>query len=425
MKRHSGRYLKPFIILLIPMIISIIIIGCIDYEPEPYSFRRESIPSKCPDIRVLLATADAVSITTSTGVRSVSSENKDISARFPTPAVNWKIELKNNQWIINNQPVNTFSSDLRFAAARPEDIARLSITDNNTLKLDGNYRGDIQLIARPYGKIAIVNVVKLEHYLNSVVGSEVYAQWHNNALRAQAVAARSYAIWRMNENYRKLWDIGSDQNSQCYCGISCEHQRISQAVTDTAGLVLTYPSASGQAIILPAFYSAVCGGTTESGGPTFNYGLEQLPEKICPYCKISAPANQYRWPETSMSREYVNSKLATKFGLTDIARIVATETNTYGRIRYLNLIDKSGKTARIKAEEFRLTLHSDQTKIMSTWFEIVENKNKTGWILTNGKGWGHGVGMCQRGAQQMAQEGANEIKILSFYYPKAMLKKAY
>ncbi len=417
--------MKPAYYILTLIIISIVIIGCINYDSEPYGGRQDSLPKKCPDIRVLLATADSVTISSASGARKLETDNSDISAMFPMASITWKIELRDGKWVINGRPINSFSSTLKLPAGFASATSRITAINDNVTRIDGSYRGDIQLLARPYGKIAIVNSVKLEYYLCSVVGSEVYANWHSDALRAQAIAARSYAIWRMNENSRKLWDIGSDQASQCYNGVSSEHDRINKAVNECAGLVLTYTSASGRMVILPAFYSAVCGGSTESGGKTFGYGLPQLPEKVCPYCKTSAPAKQYRWDSVALSRTYVNSKLAARFGLSDIRDIVVTEKNSFGRIRYLNLIDKSGKVARIKADEFRLTLNSPETKILSTWFDISANSTKTGWVISNGKGWGHGVGLCQRGAQQMALEGGNDIRILSFYYPQAIVKKAY
>ena len=415
----------PYITLLLFAIL-LLFIGCIDRDESSSLYDTggyNQIPTSSPNVRVFLATADSVDCS-STTFKNLVTNNSDISSAAPTVSKNWKIELVNNKWIINGKAIQSQASDMELQSNDEYSFINMNAIDGGKPKLNGKYRGNIKLIARPYGKIAIVNIVKLELYLQSVVGSEVYANWHLDALRAQSIAARSYAIWQMNLNSRKLWDLGSTQASQCYKGVTAENDRISLAVRQTSGLVLTTID-HGKESILPAFYSACCGGSTQSAGPVFGYYMDQLPAKECPYCKVTTPTQQYNWPPVVLSRKYVTDILGKKYNLGIIQTIIPAKKNSFGRIEELYLYDIAGKSQKVKAEDFRLNLYSDQAKILSSCYEIEENSDRTGWIISNGHGWGHGVGMCQRGAQQMAAAGQNDIQILSFYYPQAKVKKAY
>ena len=418
--------MKKINYIILGIFISVIIIGCISRESDSYerSAGRQTLPDSCPEIRVFLATADSLQIT-STKTLSLSSDSSTVAGISNQVSSNWNISLQNGKWFINNKPAVQYGNTIELNSSLPHISSKLTYTNNAVQTLSGSYRGGFKLIARPYGKIAIVNTVNLEDYIKSVVGSEVYASWHTDALRAQSIAARTYAIWEMNNNYRKLWDIGSDQGSQCYKGVAGEHRRISDAVNQTCGLVLTYSDYRNRTTVLPAFYSAVCGGSTQSGGPVFGYNIPQLPEKACPYCKLSTPANQYNWPDVFLSSSYVNQKLSQKLSLGIITSIIVSQKNAFGRAEYLTLTDQSGKSASMKAEQFRLALSSDSAKILSSLYIITPAADNSGWTISNGQGWGHGVGLCQRGAQQMAQSGINDISILSFYYPKAIVRKAY
>ena len=415
----------PYIAISLIAIL-VLFIGCIDRDDSTSYYQpgiNSQIPKTCPNIRVLLGTADSLSITSSS-TRNLNTDNNDISSVVPPTANTWKIELIDNKWTINGKTINTFASDLELAANDDYSYVNLNAYDSGKPKVNGKFRGTIKCIARPYGKMAIVNTLKLELYLESVVGSEVYAHWHLDALRAQSIAARSYAIWQMNMNSRKLWDLGSTQASQCYKGVAAENDRISLAVNQTTGLVLT-TNEHGRESILPAFYSAVCGGSTQSAGPVFGYFLPELPAKQCPYCKPTTPPQQYSWPNVYLSKKYVSDRLSKKYKLGEIQTIIPSKKNSFGRIEQLYLYDVDGHSTQVKAEDFRLDLYSPQAKILSSLYDIEEKHDRSGWIISNGHGWGHGVGLCQRGAQHMAATGQNDIQILSFYYPQSKVKKAY
>jgi stage II sporulation protein D len=130
---------------------------------------------------------------------------------------------------------------------------------------DRHYRGTLHLYNRD-GKIAAVNHVNLEHYLASVVPSEMKITWPKGALKAQAVAARTYALWRMEQaQKRKLdWDVTGGSDSQVYGGLDKETGTSRKVVADTAGTVLTF-----EGKIFPTYYHSTCGGFTADAHVVF------------------------------------------------------------------------------------------------------------------------------------------------------------
>jgi stage II sporulation protein D len=130
---------------------------------------------------------------------------------------------------------------------------------------DRHYRGVLHLLNRD-GKIAAVNHVNIEHYLASVVPSEMKMSWPEAALKAQAVAARTYALWRMEQAEKRDldWDVTSGSASQVYGGLDKESRKSRQVVVDTAGTVLTY-----EGKIFPTYYHSTCGGFTADAHVVF------------------------------------------------------------------------------------------------------------------------------------------------------------
>jgi len=169
--------------------------------------------------------------------------------------------------------------DLLTIAAQDDLTRQIEIRpDKATLLSAGRdtlrpYRGKFHLIARSAELFAVVNVVDIEQYLAGVVGAEMPAYWYMAALRAQSIASRTYALYQMHvTNINKQWDIGSDQGSQVYRGLAQESRRVSQAVRQTQGIVLTY-GRSGQEKIFPTYYSSTCGGHTQNAHKVFGESL--------------------------------------------------------------------------------------------------------------------------------------------------------
>jgi stage II sporulation protein D len=294
------------------------------------------------------------------------------------------------------------------------------------------YRGSIRLVAWSLERFAVVNDVDIEEYLQGVVGSEVYSSWPDSALEAQSIASRSYASYYKqcrgnsrpeSDNY---WDIGSDQGSQVYGGVSRENVRISQAVKRTAGVVLAY-GPLGQRRLFPAYYSAVCGGHTQDATVVFGDSIEPLSGCECGYCGKVAPKERYRWADVSIAKSVVNSRLVKKYPpLSEIGRIVSisvAERSSYGRATLISLRGAGGRRRLLKAEEFRQAVSSSKEQLLSSWYSIADTGGS--WRFENGRGWGHGVGLCQWGSYQMGLEGKSCLDILQYYYRHAALVRAY
>ena len=109
--------------------------------------------------------------------------------------------------------------------------------------------------------------------------------------------------------------------------------------------------------------------------------------------------------------------------LEKVVSIRITAVSDYGRIERVELTGRNGKRASIRGEDFRLAITSTEKPLLSSWFTMVETGDR--YHFQQGRGWGHGVGMCQYGCRQMADNGKNCVEILGFYYPSSTLVKVF
>jgi len=295
-----------------------------------------------------------------------------------------------------------------------------------------DYRGKLKLIVNPSGDcLDAINLVPLEPYLAGVVGAEMPDYWEPAALQAQAIAARTYCLYykkRFGSN--RNWDVTKTQANQVYTGVSAESAQIWEAVNKTYGKVLSCKHINGSVDIFPAYYSSTCGGHTESSENVFGDSFEALVGVPCPYCQNVARLNLFYWPMVQFDKSYVTNKLLQKYptlkSLGKIKSIAAVEQSEYGkfsRITKVKLIGSTGKSDFLKAEDLRLTIDPTGHKIKSTICQIIDMGDK--WAFSLGRGWGHGVGMCQCGAQGMARQGYTSQQILSYYYPGSKIVSVY
>lgn len=262
------------------------------------------------------------------------------------------------------------------------------------------YRGRVQLVRVGSDRFAAINYVDLEQYLYSVVGAEAISSWPLEALKAQAVAARTYALYERQRSTGKLFDLGSTQNSQVYKGIASESSRTHEAVNQTNGQVVTY---NGQ-LILAAFHAS-------SGGHTEN--VEDIWTKPLPYLRGVADYDRgtpvYEWTE-AIAKESLGGKL----GIGPVQSVRIERKTPRGRAITVNVVGQSG-SKRLSGEAFRKAL-----KLRSTLFEVSEHQ---GTFFVSGRGFGHGVGMSQWGAYNLARQGTNYQQILGHYYQNAILAR--
>ncbi|HUV40209.1 MAG TPA: SpoIID/LytB domain-containing protein [Sedimentisphaerales bacterium] len=331
--------------------------------------------------------------------------------------------------------------------------------------IDGrDYRGKLKLVLnQDNSSFDAVNLVPLEPYLAGVVGAEMPRWWKPEALKAQAIAARTYCLYikkRFGQN--RHWDVTKTAGSQVYLGLAGESAQIWRAVNATIGRVLACQvddrSAQEQTIealhgtdyvLFPAYYSSVCGGHSENSQNVFGgRRFEPLAGVPCPYCKKTAKTAYLSW-QAEFDYDDACARLQKKYqklkSLGKIDQIVPAAGSDYqvktrkrtsklSRLTMIKLVGSTGKTEMLRAEDFRLSIDPSGNKFKSTictietdqtshTASVSEKSAKT--LLVAGSGFGHGVGMCQHGAQAMAKRKKNARQILSHYYPNSKIISIY
>ncbi len=327
----------------------------------------------------------------------------------------------------------------------PEPQIRIKLTDDMPqppVIRKGAYRGRIDIVKVPQAgggvKYAAVNSVPMEAYLQGVLAKELYGSWELAAYQAQAIAARTFALYSLKTHMLlapgKLWDLSDDQGSQMYGGIAGETAKAKAAVAATKGQVLMFlqpaPAPSG---IFCSRYSACSGGASQD--PFEAWGDASLPPLSG---RVLGPVDnncpKYQWPTLPVSKFDVTrcmrswgerNAFAHLLKLGAIRGVTVAKRNALtGRPTELQLTDTAGRTAPIRAEEFRIALLTDPAgqapKPFSSFFELQDAG--TNILLTGGRGYGHGIGLSQWGAQAMALQARTHGQILGFYYPGASLR---
>lgn len=273
------------------------------------------------------------------------------------------------------------------------------------------YRGRTQIV--PTGKgLSAINYVDLEKYLYSVLGSEMDGGWPQEALKAQAVAARSYALHERQKSGNSVYDVGDTQGWQVYKGVATESSGTYAAVNATTGQVLTY---NGE-FILAAFHSA-------SGGHTEN--VEDVWVDPLPYLRGVPDYDQgtpgYQWRK-SFSRAEISRLIS---GVGNVVAMTAESTTPRGRIMTMKVAGDGG-TRSLNGDSLAQTLG-----LRSTRFTVIPQgakppskgnaKSPPTTFVFQGFGYGHGIGMSQWGAYNLAQQGVPYTSILAHYYRGASL----
>ena len=270
------------------------------------------------------------------------------------------------------------------------------------------FRGEVTIIRTADNRITIINDINVEEYIKGVLYHEVSHYWPMEALKAQAVAARTYALYSVNP-VGKPYDVTNDIYSQVYGGRDSERYRTDLAVNYTKGQVLTYNNK-----IIPAYFHATCGGMTEDAGQLWN--LPDIPpfrSVPCPFCKNSP---HFHWKRNFRIRDIQDALKLHGYKVGSIKDISIVDRDRSERIDHLKITQKNGQELVIKGKDFRDVMGPNV--IDSNNYEIVMHGYYVDLI---GKGWGHGVGMCQWGAFGMAKQQFNYTQILAYYYPQSVL----
>jgi len=273
------------------------------------------------------------------------------------------------------------------------------------------YRGRALLSVQD-GEILAVNYVDLDEYLYSVVGSEMPSNWPLEALKAQAVAARSFALHKRNTQGNARYDLGDTTTWQVYKGIGAETTSTQAAVSQTAGQVLTYNGS----IIEAVFHSS-------SGGHTEN--VEDVWSQPLPYLRGVADFDQYapvfQWQET-FSASQMRQRIT---GVGNIISMTPVSVTPQGRVREMKIIGDAGQRV-LSGNELRraLDLRSSLFRVAPAGGSSGGNKSSVPTtFVVQGRGFGHGLGLSQWGAYGLASQGYNYQQILGHYYQNAGLAR--
>lgn len=269
------------------------------------------------------------------------------------------------------------------------------------------YRGKINLIAGD-GRLLVVNELSLEDYLRGVINNEVAHYWPMEALKAQAIIARTYALYQKQFTKNKYFDLTNDVYSQVYGGRTAERWRTNRAVDLTRAKILTF-----QGNLFPAYYHATCAGKTEDALELWKVDLPPLKGVVCGFC---ADSPHFRW-QARLAIEEMKDKLLKKgFAVDDISEIEITRLTASGRVSALKMQGKN-TVIEITAKDFRQALGPDVIRSLNFTIRII-----SGIAYIDGLGWGHGVGLCQWGMYRMAEDGYKHMQILEYYFPQSKLE---
>jgi len=263
-------------------------------------------------------------------------------------------------------------------------------------------------------KILLINELEMDEYLKGVLPKEMGKGWPIEALKAQAVISRTYALRNLGSYSKKGYDVSADVGSQVYGGKSAQTPESDQAVNETANEVLTF---NGN--LADTFFHADSGGYTENISNVWS-SVKNPPSYLRGKPdKFSKKGGSYKVWKTKISKSELENKLnSVGYKVGTIEKIKVDGRNSSGRALNIKIYHSKG-TLVIQGAKFRMAISAWEIK--STLIDEIVRMDDA--FEFRGKGWGHGVGLSQDGAKVMAKENYNYHEILHFYYPGTNLEK--
>ena len=292
------------------------------------------------------------------------------------------------------------------ATLLPISGLRVEPVRDATLSVNGQrLRGTLEILRQNNSTLLVINHVALEDYLKGVVSKEAPDYWPQEALKAVAIAARTYALYRRLTKAGDTFDVMGNVMSQDYGGHSAEKRATTRAVDATRGKILVL---GGK--LFPSFYHSTCGGMTEHGRVMGKFDLEPLRGGIgCEFCQASPFFSwQRRLTAADVNWALRSSAHGTVGSVRDVRITAATPM---GRVEQITIVGAS-RTLALTGYDFRALFGFE--RIRSLRFTVIR---AGGDFILDGHGWGHGVGMCQWGASELARRGVLAEDILTYYYP--------
>jgi stage II sporulation protein D len=302
--------------------------------------------------------------------------------------------------------------------------------DRDYMLVNGKpYHGVMELKKRTPTSFIVVNDVNIEEYLAGVLSGEVIASWPDDALKAQAVAARTYILYKKKQPRDKDFDVYSTVMDQVYAGMTAEMPKLKKIVQDTEGQVLTY---SGE--VIKAYYHSTCGGHTEDGAEVFPEDASFLAGVPCNYCSGSPMFNWNQELTTDDLRKAL-TKLGNNSNLPhgELLDLKVTRTGKSGRAADITLILSDGERV-IKGSDLRMLVGPGKLKSTRFKLEMLDVKREslppvitTQWVkrlpatqITDSSMDSDSLGFTSFGPLKVAEQGALEPPIEPLVMPQEL-----
>lgn len=417
-------------------LLTLLVAGCRLGETTTTTPTRPTTPTTPsrtePTVRIGLKVDTAAVMLSSTTPAQLLTQDNKVVAEIPANEV-WTFTAV-GETVVGRSPTG------RSVTVSPTP-GKLQPASNGFIRIgDKNYRGEMILRRAGNERITLINVLDMERYLIGVVPFEIgRPAGALEAIKAQAIAARTYAIGGMGSRNALGFDFYATVADQVYGGASGEDTMVSRAVMETRGEIITY---KGEPII--AYYSSTCGGRTaavsevwpwRNGRPYLQSRSDMMPDGQTAYCQSS---NRFRWNVTwtdDSLRHVLQSTLGTRarnpnLRINRIDDVRITGTTPSGRAEAINIV-ADGITHRIPADSIRWILRprlntSLNSSLLLDLHALASNEGEpVSRLEVTGGGWGHGVGMCQVGAIGRARAGQNYREILNAYYTDVEISRLY
>ncbi|HRQ42895.1 MAG TPA: SpoIID/LytB domain-containing protein [Candidatus Goldiibacteriota bacterium] len=311
-------------------------------------------------------------------------------------------------------------------------------------RADTTYRGDFVIVEKS-GKINVINSLNMEEYLYGVIAAEIPPDWPEEALKAQAVSARTYTMKHLNSHKKDGYDVCATQHCAVYKGVSGENARTIAAVDATRGEVLY--DAEGK--LLSTFFSNCCGGHTEDVFEVWGYkeskslkgvydgdfnwkwkfplapfDLEEYVRSMPDvYCKAEGAAEtSFRWIRY-LDAQDLQRYVAKRKDIGRIKKVEPLKRARGGAVTRIRITGEKG-VYEVKFDPIRSVMGKIRSNVIK-WEYASDSEGFIKFIYIYGAGWGHSVGMCQRGLKGMSEKGKKYKEILRHYYSDSQIKKLY
>ncbi|MBR3934382.1 MAG: SpoIID/LytB domain-containing protein [Clostridia bacterium] len=425
----------------------------------PFALNASALDSKYETIKIGLyygsGAKKSITVSSSGGFKAGYMNDSVFVPAYDFPSTNLDVSYRSSGGITINGTAYDFPGGNNFAL----------LPNNGTIKINGTiYRGGVEFLATSSSALTVINFVNINDYIAAVVGKEMSPSWNIEALKAQAVCARSYSIttWKKHASYG--FNLCSTQDCQAYQGISGETDSTKRAATETKDQVLTYNGAVAETL-----YSSSNGGSSAYAKHVWGSDIPYL-QAVKDIYENPAEISNSPWKVT-LTNEQIQSKLS-KSGVNigTVYDMKVTGADEYGRNYKITIYgtngtydlvnDKTRSFFGLNSQKYTITSSqsspavlyastSTQTSQVDVCNVITSNGLKTasstgvfvigssgiqqkstssasdvspGTYVLNGTGWGHAIGMSQWGAKAMADKGFNYTQILAFYFKGTVLE---